>query len=84
MYSTVLQLAPKRRVLNSPAAGAQTQSTRQSCGRRPDSEPGVRKRAPGYLAGQRVWGSHAKPEWVLSPKLFDGLWVGGDPADSGP
>ncbi len=49
--STVLRLAPKRRVLNSPAAGAQTQSTRQSCGRRPDSEPGVRNAPPGTWQG---------------------------------
>ena len=96
VYSTVLRLAPKRRVLNSPAAGAQTQSTEQSCGWRPNAEcstvlrlapkrrAGGKERAPGYLAGQRVWESHAKPEWVLSPKLFDGLWVGGDPEDAGP
>ena len=83
MYSTVLQLAPKRRV-------------QQSCGWRPNAEystvlrlaprrrAGGKERAPGYLAGQRVWGSHAKPEWVLSPKLFGELWVGGDPADAGP
>ena len=69
---------------------------RQSCGWRPNAEystvlqlaarlrAGGKERAPGYLAGQRVWGSHAKPEWVLSPEHTGDLWVGGDPADAGP
>ncbi len=51
VYSTVLRLAPKRRVLNSPAAGAQTQSTQQSCSWRPDAEPGVRNAPPGTWQG---------------------------------